>query len=473
MRSARIGTAGDIAAIHRRFRAAGTALMRANLNNTHSGNISCRDPQDPERFWVTASGSQCGNLAARDIVRVRFDDMSCEGSARPSSEANTHRRVLRLPGVNACVHCHSIAGTLLGFESPREEIFLLRRDSQTAAPKDRLFQPVDLWGAGLLGPVTVGTYKSTVGSTEMEERIPAYLRQAPLTVVAGHGPFARGESLEECLHHVSVLENSAAAVIALQRRGVDTLAIQRAIRAHGAQASLPLAPRRLGCADLLPDPEADAAARPDFDYWLSYHFNFGLGAFGTGSMSRKLSAEEMLFCPMSAAPDGVEVPIFRIPLRAGDPEAADVRLHRIIYTLTPFAACILASSPLATAEGMAALAAADGAGEPTGTSSPITRAPDRHPTVIPIDAEAAHYNVRLPVAGLDALASGPGENPLPGMLRFGNGGCIIAGGGVIAAGENLDQAAYRVSLAERIARFRHEVGLNHRILGGPPVSAFE
>jgi hypothetical protein len=45
---------------------------------------------------------------------------------------------------------------------------------------------------------------------------------------------------------------------------------------------------------------------------------------------------------------------------------------------------------------------------------------------------------------------------------------------VIAAGEeHLDQAAYRVSLAERIARFRHEVGLNHRILGGPAVSAFE
>lgn len=465
-------TPSDIAAIPHRFKTVGSALMRVNLNNTHSGNISCRDPQDPDRFWVTASGSQCGNLATRDIVRVRFDDMRWEGPARPSSEANTHRRVLSLPGVNACVHCHSIASTLLGFESPQESIFLLRREPPTADPEDHFFQPVDLWGAGLVGTVTVGMYQSAVGSAEMEERIPGCLRQAPITIVMGHGPFARGESLEECLHHLSVLENSAAVVIALRRRGIDTLAIQRAIRTHGAHAAFPLHPRRLGRGDLLPDPAADASTSPDFAYWLSYHFNFGLGAFGTGSMSRKLSADEMLFCPMSAAPDGVEVPLYRIPLRT-EPEAADVRLHRLIYRHTPFTACILASSPLATAEGMAALAAADGTGALTGTSYPIEHIPDRHPVVVPIDAEAVYYKVRLPVAGLDALASVSVENRIPNLLRFGNGGCLIAGCGVIAAGEeNLGQAAYRVSLAERIARFRHEVDINHRLFGGPPAAAF-
>ena len=74
--------------------------------------------------------------------------------------------------------------------------------------------------------------------------------------------------------------------------------------------------------------------------------------------------------------------------------------------------------------------------------------------VAPIDAEAVYHNVRLPVAGLDALASDPAENRIPGLLLLGNGCCLIAGCGVIAAGEeHLGQAAYRVSLAERIARF--------------------
>jgi ribulose-5-phosphate 4-epimerase/fuculose-1-phosphate aldolase len=448
--------------------------MRANLNNTHSGNISCRDPQDPDHFWVTASGSQCGNLSAGDIVRMRLDDMSWEGPVRPSSEANTHRRVLSLPGVNACVHCHSLASTLISFEAPQKPIFLLRDDSPAAEPEGYVFQPVDLWGAGLIGPVAVGVYQSPFGSAEMEERISTYLRQAPLTIVTGHGPFARGETLEQCLHHLSVLEISAALIIALRRRGIDTLALQRAIRANGAQTVFRMSPRRPGGGDLHPYPPADAATVPDVVYWLSYNFNFGLGAFGTGSMSRKLSADEMLFCPMSAAPDGVEVPVYRIPLRAAKPEAADVRLHRLIYTHTPFTASILAASPLATAEATAARAGTRGTEAPAGKADNARRITDRHPMVVPIDAEASHYGVHLPVAGADALAAEAAESPIPGLLRLGNGCCLIDGCGVIAAGEkNLGQAAYRVSLAERIARIRQEVDINHRLLGGPAVGAFQ
>jgi ribulose-5-phosphate 4-epimerase/fuculose-1-phosphate aldolase len=471
-----MSTPSDIAAVHRRFRTVGSALMRVNLNNTHSGNISCRDPQDPGRFWVTASGSPCGDLSQRDLVAVRFEDMGWEGPARPSSEAKTHRRVLSLPGVNACVHCHSIASTLLGFESPQKPIFLLRHDRSTAEPEDYLFQPVDLWGAHLIGPVAVGVYKRPVGSAEMEERIPGYLRRAPLTIVMGHGPFARGESLEECLLHLSVLENSSAVAIALRRRGIDTLTIQRAIQSHGAQAAFPLPPRRLARGELLPEPTADAATRSDFAYWLSYNFNFGLGAFGTGSMSRRLSADEMLFCPMSAAPEGVELTLHRLPLRAAEPEAgaADVRLHRRIYAHTRFTACMATSAPLATAEATATWAEAHGLEALTGKPDRTEHAPDRRPRVAPIDAEAAYYKARLPVAGPDALAAGPAENRIPSLLVRGNGCCLIAGCGVIAAGEEgLGQAAYRVSLAERMARFRQEVDLNHRLLGGPAVAAFE
>ncbi len=469
-----MATPSDAAEIHLRFRTVGSALLRANLNNTHSGNISCRDPRDLDRFYVTASGSQCGDLATQDIVRVRFEDMSWEGPARPSSEANTHRRVLCLPGVNACVHCHSIASTLLGFESPAKPIFLLGGSNRTTPPPDRLFQPVDLWGAGLLGPVTVRAYKNTVGSTEMEERIPGDLRQAPLTIVMGHGPFARGESLEECLQHLSILENSAAVAIALRRRGIDTLAVQQAIRTLGMRAAFPIPARRPGREDLLPYPSTDAAIHPDFACWLSYHFNSGLGAFGTGSMSRRLSADEMLFCPMSAAPEGVAVPLYRLLLRADGPETAEVRLHRLVYARTPYAACILASSPLATVEAMAALAAAEGTAPPDGTAHPFERTPKRLPVVLPIDAEARYYKVRLPVAGWDALSPDLSENRIADLLRLGNGCGLIAGGGVIAAGEdNFGQAAYRVSLAERIARFRHEVDLNHGLLGGPPTAACE
>ena len=196
-----MSASADIAAIRRRFSAIGAALMRANLNNTHSGNMSLRDPDDPGRFYVTASGSQCGALAPGDIVPVRFSDLGWEGTARPSSETNTHRRVLSLPGVNACVHCHSVASTLASFDSPEQPVLLTRLTPEHDGDTRCFFQPVDFFGAGLLGTVPVGIYRNPVGSAEMEERIPRHLEKSPVTLVAGHGPFARGRSLAECLQH--------------------------------------------------------------------------------------------------------------------------------------------------------------------------------------------------------------------------------------------------------------------------------
>jgi ribulose-5-phosphate 4-epimerase/fuculose-1-phosphate aldolase len=468
-----MSTLSDFAAIHDRFQTVGSALMRVNLNNTHSGNMSCRDPRSAERFWITASGSPCGSLTPADLVAVRFSDLGHEGPARPSSEANTHRRVLELPGVNACVHCHAIASTLIGFETPQKPIFLLASGPNQM---EHLFQPVDVWGATLLGAVTVGAYQHTVGSSEMERRIRAYLREAPVTIVKGHGPFARGASLVECLHYLSVLENSAATVIALRRRGVDTLALQRAVRSVGSRAVFGWTPPSLDGPDRPAEPVGDAATRCEFTDWLAYNFDLGLGAFGTGSMSRKLSADEMLFCPMSAAPHGIEAALQRIALRPKRDEAVNpqVRLHRLVYTRTPFNACLLAASPLASAEALTALAAADGIAAPAGQPEAIGRPATQGPVVAPIDAEAAHYKVRLPVAHPWTLAVDAAEGLIPDLLQAGNGCGLIAGCGVIAGGEkNLAQAAYRVALAERVARFRIEVDLNHRVLGGPGPADFE
>jgi len=464
----------DIAAIQRRFRVIGTALMRVNLNNTHSGNMSLRDPDDPGRFYVTASGSQCGALTPGDIVPVRFSDLGWAGTARPSSETNTHRRVLSLPGVNACVHCHSVASTLASFDSPEQPVLLTRLAPEHAGDSRCFFQPVDFFGAGLLGPVPVGIYRNPVGSAEMEQRIPRHLGESPVTIVAGHGPFARGRCLAECLHTLSVLENSAALRLALQRRGTATAGVQAALRSKGVAAIFACRPRTAETPGPSGPPADDPALAADFTRWLTYNFNFGLGAYGTGSMSRKLATDEMVFCPMSAAPEGVEVPRYLIPLRAPGPAAADVRLHRLIYTHTPFTACMVTTSPLATAEGMAVLAETHGPEALLGKSAGIDYTAGHYPMVVPIDAEAHYYDSRLPVADPACIAAGSPGNPIPNLLSRHRGSCIVAGYGLIAAGPTgLDQAAYIVSAAERSARFRQEVHLHSRLWGGPPPTAFE
>ena len=463
----------DLDGIHGCFRAVGAALMRVNANNTHSGNMSMRDPLDPDVFYVTASGSQCGELTPRCIVPLHFSAPGWSG-VKPSTEASIHRRILELPDAKACVHCHSIAPIAMSLESPEDPLLGIDRERGAGDAAEFLFQPADLFGAGILGPVTVGIYCQPVGSAEMEQRIPRYLEKSPVTVVRGHGPFARGLSLWECLHYVNLLDHSVTLATALRRRGVELQRFQRRILERGFNGVFPAPPRVLGLSleagERLEDPPLTA----DFAYWLAYNFNFGLGAFGTGSMSRKVSAHEMIFCPMSAAPAGLDVPILRLPLEGPDDPPDDVRLHRLIYARTAFNACMLTASPLATAEGMAVLAQRHGiealGDRPTG----IRYAPGNHPSLVPIDAEGRYLYHRLGLVDVTQIVRGASENPIPDMLLRYHGCCIVAGYGVICAGEaSLAQAAHHASSAERIARFRQEAYLNHRLLGGPPVEAFE
>ena len=48
----------NTARIFARMQKIGTAISFVNANNTHSGNLSMRDPLDPDLFYITASGSQ-------------------------------------------------------------------------------------------------------------------------------------------------------------------------------------------------------------------------------------------------------------------------------------------------------------------------------------------------------------------------------------------------------------------------------
>ncbi|MCU0560575.1 MAG: class II aldolase/adducin family protein [Desulfobacterales bacterium] len=461
----------NMAAIRHQFQVVGAALMRADLNNTHSGNISLRDPSDPGRFFITASGAMCGALAPDEIVPVRFADMSWSGPRRPSSETNTHRAVLNLPGVQACVHCHAPAATVVSLESPEKPVVLIEAGRRQTGDVGRRFQPVDLFGAGLIGDVGVGAYAQSVSSREMQASIPRHLSHRPLTLVMGHGPFARGANLAECLHCLSVLENSSRLALALRRRGVALAGIQRRILENGFDSFFPERPRVPDLGPAAPPQGQDSSQEASFAYWLAYGFDLGLGAFATGSMSRREGPDEMLFCPMAAAPAGVAAPLFRLPVRGGEPQAADIRMHRRIYAQTPYTACVIAPSPLATAEAAAVLSEA---GTPAAAAAGGAARAAELPVIVPIDAEASYYGVRLPVAPLAAIGNAAREELIAEMLRRGDGCGVIAGYGVIAAGEGgLAQAFYRLTLAERIARFRQEAHLHHTLLGAAAPAEFE
>lgn len=420
----------------------GQALLQAGLNHTHSGNLSALDPEDPSIFWITASGAPLGRLRPADLVPVRLEDLGVEAGGRPSSETPTHRAVLERTGARSCAHAHGLAGTLIGYEDPARPLFLQPAGrGRENLPATRRFDPPDFWGRRLLGSVPVVSLKQGwCSSEEMVDELPRALEGSPLVLVAGHGPFCRGESLAACLRLLCVFEQSARVACLLARAG---------------RPAMPWAPgdlsRRLAAEGCLPRPEPPSSSFRGFADWAEALFVLGLGAFGTGSASVRGPRGEMGFLPAAAAPRGWRLPLFRLRLDE-EPTGLDGILHRTVHTRTPYRACILAPAPHAIA------AAAEAAGS----------------EILPVDGEARHAGVRLPVAAAEELCAAPEASLLPRLLQAGGGCLLLEGLGILGCGrERLAEAALRVSVAERVCRLRAEIALNHRLLGTPPPERFE
>jgi ribulose-5-phosphate 4-epimerase/fuculose-1-phosphate aldolase len=459
--------------IFERMQRIGKAISLVNANNTHSGNLSVRDPSDPDLFYITASGSQGGHLIQQDIVPIRFSGVSW-GDARGSTESTIHREILKIPGVNSVIHAHYMHSTFISFDTKDKQLFLRLLETDRRKREEFLFYPVDLIGAYAIGGVQVGSYEQPVGSSEMEERIPKYLSEDILTIVRGHGPFARGSSPENAFHYLSVLENSSKLAIFLRRRGIDIGRIQKSIIDLGNDRFFPVNPAISEINDSPVCEISDPSVLEDFRIRLNYNYRQSIGAYGTGSMSHKISSKEMIFCSMSAVPDNFEFPLYRTTIGFQDDDTLDLSLHKLIYQYTHQNSCMITSSPLATAEGTAILAEEYGMDALLESGADISYQAESHPVVKPIDGEAIYLNPRLGLVDLSQLTDMTPDNPILNMLRWYKGCCIVAGYGVISTGEaTLEQAAHNAASAERIARFRSEVFINAKMLNGPAVEVFE
>jgi ribulose-5-phosphate 4-epimerase/fuculose-1-phosphate aldolase len=308
----------------------------------------------------------------------------------------------------------------------------------------------------------------------MEERIPRYLSKTKITVVRGHGPFVCGRSLEDVLYRLSVFELSSKLSVFLRRRGVHVVHIQKKILDQGIDLFFPARYHLFNEKDSSIQEVGDETVVSDFTQRLNYNYNNLLGAYGTGSMSCKISASEMIYCPMSAVPEGFIFPLFRLTIDLDENDSLDLKLHKLIYQHTHQNTCMITQSPLATAEGMATLSEKYGENSLFEKEVDIPYETNDHPVVLPIDAEAIYLNPRLGLVDMFQLVNFTVENPILNMLRWYKGCCIVAGYGVISTGETtLEQAAHNAASAERIARFRSEVFINEKLLSGPRVHFFE
>lgn len=88
----------------------GFALITAT-----GGNVSARDPECPERAWITPRGLYKGALSPEIMVRMDARGEPWPGeTGTPSSESKIHAAILAArPDVQAVVHCHAPKATIL------------------------------------------------------------------------------------------------------------------------------------------------------------------------------------------------------------------------------------------------------------------------------------------------------------------------------------------------------------------------
>jgi methylthioribulose-1-phosphate dehydratase len=161
-----------------------------------SGNFSARLPDGT--IAITVSGKHKGRLQLDDIMRIDADAHSLEGK-KPSAETVLHTSLYqRFPAVQSILHPHSLNATLVSriFKSEivLEDYELLKALSGIGTHESRVVVPV---------------FANDQNIPRLAEQVERYLDEhadCRAYIIAGHGLYTWGGSVEEALRHLEALD---------------------------------------------------------------------------------------------------------------------------------------------------------------------------------------------------------------------------------------------------------------------------
>jgi L-fuculose-phosphate aldolase len=185
------------------FQRIGRAIFLANLNNSHSGNMSFRVG---DRVLITRRGCMLGFLRDGDVVETGLWKND-SGIALASTEVDVHRAIYRQTSNLAVLHVHPLTATALSIL--QDEII-----------------PIDVEGSYHLRRIPVLGFEYGTSSKEMAAELPEALRNYKVVMVKSHGAFTAGQSLEEALHYAHMAENIAQIIYYVRTLGGDLEKLQ-------------------------------------------------------------------------------------------------------------------------------------------------------------------------------------------------------------------------------------------------------
>jgi methylthioribulose-1-phosphate dehydratase len=157
--------------------------------------------REPLRLLVTASGKPKGRLQADDFLVVDAQGQpEPRAQGRPSAETLLHVAVVQRAGAAAVLHTHSVAGTLLG-EHFRP------KGGLTIAGYEMLkgLEGIASHEASTFLPVLANSQDMHVLGEDVRRLFDEYPSLHGF-LIAGHGLYTWGESVEQAQRHVEILE---------------------------------------------------------------------------------------------------------------------------------------------------------------------------------------------------------------------------------------------------------------------------
>jgi methylthioribulose-1-phosphate dehydratase len=166
-----------------------------------SGNYSVTVRHDPLVLLITRSGIDKGRIVPEDLLAIGQDGAPIGGRAeRPSAETALHLTLVRETGAAAILHTHSVWGTLLGEQFVEQRGFtvsgyeMLKGIEGVGSHRDGVWVPV---------------LRNTQNMEGLADAVRHLLQRRTGVsgfLIAGHGLYTWGGSLEQAYRHVEAFE---------------------------------------------------------------------------------------------------------------------------------------------------------------------------------------------------------------------------------------------------------------------------
>lgn len=171
-----------------------------------AGNLSVRDREDGDSFWITASGHPKGQLEVHDFLRVNARSSEVVERMtelhKPSAETSIHACLYRLfPDARACLHVHSIDASLATESHAAGNKFL-------PLPALEMLKGLGIWEQHprVFLPVFENTLQVPRIAADIEKRFESEAPHVTALMIRGHGVTVWGDSLQQAYDHLEIVE---------------------------------------------------------------------------------------------------------------------------------------------------------------------------------------------------------------------------------------------------------------------------